>query len=137
IGPLRGLRAQGCARRSLQGCTCGVPGEGLCAHPRDPGRLRSDALRSPSWLRRDRAPSARRTVSRARALFFDGVVDGESRAGLRDAPQADDALARERRAVAADEDLLPRTRLHERAVRALVDQRELVAARLDARMQPR
>ena len=64
-------------------------------------------------------------------------MDGERRPGLGHAAEPDDALADELRAVAADEDLLARVRLHERAVRALVDEREFVAARFDARMDAR
>ena len=43
----------------------------------------------------------------------------------------------ELRAVAPNEDLLAGVGLHERAVRALVDERELVAAHFDARMNAR
>ena len=64
-------------------------------------------------------------------------MDRERGPGLRDAAQADHAFACELRAVAANEDLLAGIRLHERAVRALVDERELVAARLDARVHAR
>src|SRR5690606_9969735 len=53
------------------------------------------------------------------------------------APEADHTLAGQLRAVAPDEDLLAAARVHERAVRALVYEREFVAARLDAGMQPR
>src|SRR5690606_17450745 len=61
----------------------------------------------------------------------------ERRAGPRRAAEADHALAGQLRAVAPHEDLLAAARMHERSVRALVDQRELVAARLDPGMQPR
>src|SRR4029079_14387225 len=57
--------------------------------------------------------------------------------GLGHAAQADHALAGELSAVAAHADLFAGVGLDEGAVGAFVDERELVAARFDARVHPR
>src|SRR5690606_28687987 len=72
-----------------------------------------------------------------RRLILDDVMHRERRAGARRSTEADHAFARQLRAVAPHEDLLAAARVHERSVRALVDEGELVAARFDARVQPR
>src|SRR4029453_41474 len=84
--------------------------------------------------------TARRAAGRAEAaglslLFADGF-HGQRRARLGDPAEADQALAFELHAVAADERLLAFARGDERAVRALIDQQELVAVVLDASVQP-
>jgi len=63
-------------------------------------------------------------------------VNRERRAGLGDLAEPDHALARERRIVAADKYFFALARLHERTVRALVDQHEAIASCLDPGMNP-
>src|SRR3989440_4504684 len=69
--------------------------------------------------------------------FFAGEADGLRGALLGQAPEADHPLALDLQAVATHERLLAVGALHERAVGALIDQYELVAADLDARVQAR
>src|SRR5579872_3405723 len=64
-------------------------------------------------------------------------ANGLRRALLRKAPEADHPLSLDLQAVAPHEGFLAVGCLHERAVGALVDQHELVAADLDARVQAR
>src|SRR5215471_8948879 len=85
---------------------------------------------------RERYVRVRRGASRGgrRGLLFYDVVHRKSSARLSDTTEADHSLARELRAVATDENLFAGVRLHERTVRALVDECELVAADLDPRV---
>src|SRR5262245_28583044 len=69
--------------------------------------------------------------------FLERVSQRQSRVRLGHAPEADQPFALELHAVAPDESLLAFLGRHERAVRALIDQLELVLAELDARMQAR
>ena len=63
-------------------------------------------------------------------------MDGLWRDIIRQAPESDEASALDLQTVATHEGVVLARRLHERAVRALIDQHELIAVDLDARMQP-
>ena len=82
---------------------------------------------------RERGASALRPA----ASLFDDEVDRERGPGLRDSAETDHAFADQLRAVAPHEDLFAGVGLHERAVGALVHERELVAARFDPRVHAR
>src|SRR5262249_55612283 len=69
--------------------------------------------------------------------FLADVLDRQRRTRLRHPAKPDQALAFQLHAVPAHEGFLAFARRDERAVGALVDQQELVAVELDARMQPR
>src|SRR5262245_34777877 len=64
-------------------------------------------------------------------------TDGQRRVALGHAPETDESFALDLHAVTAHEQLLAAFSLHERAIRGLIDQHELVAIDLDARMQAR
>ena len=70
-------------------------------------------------------------------LVLDDVMDRERGIRLRDASEPDDSGTGQERIVAAHEYFLTVARLHERAVGALIDEREAIAARFDARVEPR
>src|SRR5438046_3584902 len=91
---------------------------------------------SPSSSRPNGGSPERAAPPRPSELFA-GVADGLRGALLGQAPEPNHAPALDLQAVAAHERLLAVGALHERAVGALIDQYELVAADLDARVQAR
>ena len=64
-------------------------------------------------------------------------ADRQRRTAFRHSPEPDESFALDLHAVAAHEEFFAAFGLHERAVGALIDQHELVAVDLDARMQAR
>src|SRR5438046_10766867 len=91
---------------------------------------------SPSSSRPNGGSPERAAPPRPSELFA-GVADGLRGALLGQAPEPNHAPALDLQAVAARERLPAVGALHERAVGALIDQYELVAADLDARVQAR
>src|SRR6185312_6920274 len=99
------------------------------------------SCRSPNraWAERRAARPERQREDSARSggsALLAGEVQRLRRIQLGQASESDHALPLDLQAVTPDEGFLAVVGLHERAVGALIDQHELAAVDLDARMQP-